>query len=131
MEKQDKIKFWDHNEIRPSDEWGKEISNRLTTSDILLYLVSAASLTSTNCNRELAEALSAEIRVIILERCDWQNHQLGDIQVLPTAGKPINEWFPDAWVGEMWWLVFKKPLTKYSLRRRCRPKHLKKNDVLN
>ena len=56
------------------------------------------SLASENCNRELAEALSANIRVIpiILERCDWLNHQLSDIQVLPVEGKPINEWFPDS-----------------------------------
>ena len=98
MEKKGEIKFWDDNEIRPGDEWHKQISNNLATSDILFYLVSAASLASENCNRELAEALSAKIRVspIILERCDWQNHQLSDLQVLPTEGKPINEWFPDS-----------------------------------
>ena len=98
MEKKGEIKFWDDNEICPGDEWYKEISNNLTTSDILFYLVSAASLASENCNRELVEALSAKIRIIpiILERCDWQNHQLSDIQALPAEGKPINEWFPDS-----------------------------------
>ena len=98
MEKKGEIKFWDDNEIRPSDKWYKKISNNLATSDILFYLVSAASLASENCNRELAKALSAKIRVIpiILERCDWLNHQLSDIQVLPVEGKPINEWFPDS-----------------------------------
>ena len=98
MKKEGKIKLGDDNEIRPGDEWYKKISNNLITSDLLFYLVSAASLTSTNCNRELAEALSTKIRVIpiILERCDWLNHQLGDFQVLPDAGKPINEWFPDS-----------------------------------
>lgn len=98
MEKKGEIKFWDHNEIRLGDKWYKKISNNLATSDILFYLVSAASLASENCNRELAEALSAKIRVIpiILERCDWLNHQLNDIQVLPVEGKPMNEWFPDS-----------------------------------
>ncbi len=98
MEKKGKIEFWDDNEIRLGDKWYKKISNNLATSDILFYLVSAASLASENCNRELAEALSAKIRVIpiILERCDWLNHQLSDIQVLPVEGKPINEWFPDS-----------------------------------
>ena len=98
MEKTGEIKFWDDNEIRPGDEWHKQISNNLATSDILFYLVSAASLASENCNRELGEALSTKIKVIpiILERCDWQNHQLSDIQALPTEGKPINEWFPDS-----------------------------------
>ena len=98
MEKKGEIKFWDDNEIRPGDEWYKKISNNLTTSDILFYLVSAASLASENCNRELAEALNAKIRVIpiILECCDWLNHQLSDFQVLPAEGKPMNEWFPDS-----------------------------------
>ena len=98
MERKGEIKFWDDNEIRPGDEWHKKISKNLNASDILFYLVSAASLASENCNRELAEALSAKIRVIpiILERCDWLNHQLSDIQVLPAEGKPINEWFPDS-----------------------------------
>ena len=97
MEKKGEIKFWGDNEIRLGDEWHKKISKSLNASDILFYLVSAASLASENCNRELAEALSAKIRVIpiILERCDWLNHQLSDFQALPAEGKPINEWFPD------------------------------------
>ena len=98
MEKKGEIKFWDDNEIRLGDKWYKKISNNLATSDILFYLVSAVSLASENCNRELAKALSAKIRVIpiLLERCDWLNHQLSDIQILPAEGKPINEWFPDS-----------------------------------
>ena len=66
----------------------------LLTSDILLYLVSAASLASKNCNKEFAEALKANIRVIpiILESCDWQNHQLSRFEVLPHKGKPISKW---------------------------------------
>lgn len=97
IEEKNEIKFWNDNEIRLGDEGYKKISNNLATSDILFYLVSAASLASENCNRELAEALSANIRVIpiILERCDWLNHQLSDFQALPAEGKPIGEWFPD------------------------------------
>ena len=98
MEDEDKIKLWDDNEILPGDKWYKDISTNLAGSDILLYLVSATSLASKNCNKELAEALSAKIRVIpiILESCDWQNHQLSDFQALPDKGKPINEWEPES-----------------------------------
>ena len=94
MESEGKIKLWDDNEILPGDKWYKDISTNLAGSDILLYLVSATSLASKNCNKELAEALSAKIRVIpiILESCDWQNHQLSDFQALPDKGKSINEW---------------------------------------
>ena len=96
MESEGKIKLGDDNEILPGDEWYKAISTNLAASDILLYLVSATSLASKNCNKELAEALSSEIRAIpiILEDCDWQHHQLSDFQALPDKGKPINKWQP-------------------------------------
>ena len=61
-------------------------------------LTSAHSLDSENCNKELASALNAEIRVIpiILENCDWLNHQLSDFQALPDKGNPINKWQPES-----------------------------------
>ena len=97
MENKGLITIWHDNEILPGDKWYEDISKNLADSDILLYLVSASSLASKNCNKELADALSGEIRVIpiILERCDWLNHQLSDIQALPDKGKPINEWHPE------------------------------------
>ena len=98
MESEGLITIWHDNEILPGDKWYEDISKNLPDSDILLYLVSASSLASKNCNKELAEALSGEIRVIpiILEDCDWLNHQLSDIQALPDQGKPINEWQPES-----------------------------------
>ena len=98
MVRQDLITIWHDNEILPSDRWYEDISKNLADSDILLYLVSYSSLASENCNKELAEALSRKIRIlpIILEDCDWQNHQLSDIQALPDQGKPINEWQPES-----------------------------------
>ena len=98
MENEGKITLWDDNEILPGDEWYKDISTNLDSSDILLYLVSAASLGSKNCNKELAEALNFGIRVIpiILESCDWLNHQISDFQALPDKGLPINKWQPES-----------------------------------
>ena len=101
MEEAGKIDIWDDNKILPGDEWEKDISNNLAASDILLYLVSATSLASKNCNKELAEALNLKIKVIpiILESCDWLEHQLSRFEVLPHKGKPINKWQPesDSW----------------------------------
>ena len=49
----------------------------------------------------MAAALKAEIRVIpiILEPCDWLNHELSDFQALPDRGHPISKWEDesDAW----------------------------------
>ena len=119
MRQESLIDIWHDNEILAGDTWKKEIfSTNLPESDLLLYLVSADSLASENCNKELAEALTKkDIRVIFIisESCDWKNHILrsikapsaeglhpnrwepqilGDIQVLPLEGKPLNEWNP-------------------------------------
>ena len=58
------IELWDDNEILPGDEWYNDIADYLANSHILLYLVSATSLASKNCNKELAEALKTDARVI-------------------------------------------------------------------
>ena len=118
MQREGLINIWHDNEIIAGDRWREEIfSTNLPSSDLLLYLVSASSLYSENCNRELGIALEENIRpiLIILEDCDWKNYKLsnvqavstedcrlneweslnlGDIQALPAEGKPLNEWNP-------------------------------------
>ncbi len=99
MKQQNKLVTWHDGDITGGDKARQEdILKEVADSDILLYLVSATSLASKNCNKELAEALNFDIRVIsiILEDCDWQNHQLSDFQALPDKGKPINEWQPES-----------------------------------
>ena len=98
MEQNGEITAWDDNQILPSDEWEKEIATYLAISDILLYLVSAKSLASKNCNKELAEALQKDKKVIpiVLEDCDWEQHRLSKFEVLPNKGKAINEWTPES-----------------------------------
>ena len=92
------IDVWHDNEILPGDKWRDAIFNNLADSDILLYLTCPYSLASENCNKELTAALNPNIRVIpiILEHCDWENHQLSEFQALPKGVKPINEWIPES-----------------------------------
>ena len=95
MERNGEIKARDDTDIAAGGKARQEdILKEVANSDILLYLVSADSLASENCNKELTEAVRAEKRVIpiILESCDWLNHQLSDFQALPDKGKPINKW---------------------------------------
>jgi tetratricopeptide (TPR) repeat protein len=98
MKREGLISIWHDNEITAGDTWRDAIFNNLNDSDILLYLVSAYSLDSENCNKELAEALNTDITVIsvILEDCDWKNARLSGLQALPEKGKPINTWRPKA-----------------------------------
>ena len=95
MEQQNELITWDDGQLTSGDEALQEdILKKVVDSDLLLYLVSAASLASKNCNRELAEALRQEIRVIpiILEHCDWLHHQLSGFEVLPDKGNPLTKW---------------------------------------
>ena len=95
MEQQNELVTWDDGQLTPGDKALQEdILKKVEDSDLLLYLVSAASLASKNCNKELTEALSQKIRVIpiILEHCDWLNHQLSSFEVLPDKGKPLTKW---------------------------------------
>ena len=93
------IEIWHDNEILPGDKWREVISNNLQSSDILLYIVSATSLASKNCNKELADALektNPRIVPIILEACDWLEHRISNFQALPDFGKPIPNWEPES-----------------------------------
>ena len=89
MKEQKKLVPWHDGDITAGGKARQEdILKEVADSDILLYLVSANSLASENCKKELAEALKRRIRVIpiILEHCDWLNHKLSDFQV--HRGKP-------------------------------------------
>ena len=98
MGRKGEIEIWHDNEMLAGDKWSENISESLAKSDILLYLVSRYSLDSENCNKELAEALQKDKKVIpiILEDCDWQSHELSGFEVLPNKGKAINEWTPES-----------------------------------
>ena len=95
MEQNNELVTWDDGQLTPGDKGLQEdLLKKVADSDLLLYLVSAASLASKNCNKELAEALKREIKVIpiILEHCDWLYHQLSSFEVLPDKGKPLTKW---------------------------------------
>ena len=85
-------------ETVPGGTWRDVVFGNLAGSDILLYLTSPASLASESCNKELAAALKANLRVmpIILEECDWLHHPLSDFPVLPDKGKPVRAWKPES-----------------------------------
>ena len=63
MQREDLISIWHDNEIIAGDKWREEIfTTNLPNSNLLLYLISASSLASENCNRELGIALEENIR---------------------------------------------------------------------
>ena len=97
MEQNNELITWDDGQLTLGDgALQEDILEKVADSDLLLYLVSAESLASKNCNRELTKALKEKLRIIpiILEDCDWLRHRISNSEVLPYKGKPINEWQP-------------------------------------
>ena len=95
MQREGLISTWHDNEIAAGDKWREEIfSTNLPDSNLLLYLVSASSLASENCNRELGISLEENIRpiLIILEACDWENYRISNVQEVSAEGFRLNEW---------------------------------------
>ena len=135
MERNGKIKLRDDTDITAGGNACQEdILKEVADSDVLLYLVSAASLASKNCNRELTEAVRVGSRVIpiILESCDWLNDRLSDFQALPDKGDPINKWQPesDGWQNVVDG-IREAVEEMQSSRGFVHPKHPKKNYALN
>ena len=131
MQQRNELVTWHDAEMIGGDKWREDIFKHLADSDILLYLVSAASLASENCNKELAEAVSSNVRIIpiILEDCDWQNHQLSDFQALPDKGNPISKWQPEGWQNVVDGI--RKIVDKCNLKWIRHPRHLRKCYLLN
>ena len=95
MEQENELKTWHDGNIIAGDAARQEdILKEVATSDLLLFLVSADSLASAGCKKELEEALKRDIKVIpiLLEHCDWKYHQLSNVEILPDKGKPISKW---------------------------------------
>lgn len=93
------ILVWHDREIQPGMNWKQEIDIRLNSSNIILLLVSANFIKSDYCysiemQKALAKHKAGEARVIpiILRPVLWKETPLGDLQALPTNGKPITLW---------------------------------------
>jgi tetratricopeptide (TPR) repeat protein len=93
------IESWTDHEIRPGQEWEKEIFSALEKADIVLLLVSASFIASDFCySREMTRAVerhdagSARVVPIILRPCDWKSAPFAKLQSLPAGAKPVTDW---------------------------------------
>ena len=93
LRQEGEIEIWHDEELTPGDEWQEAIEEKLRDADIVLYLVSASSLKSDQCNYELSLTIEEKKTYIpiILKACDWKSKsEISDIQALPEEGKPIS-----------------------------------------
>ncbi len=93
------VTTWHDRELLPGTTWKQEIDKHLETSDIVLLLISPNFMSSDYCySIEMQKALErqarGETRVIpvILRPVSWQETPIGELQALPTEGKPIVRW---------------------------------------
>ncbi|RAJ92923.1 toll/interleukin-1 receptor domain-containing protein [Aliidiomarina maris] len=90
---------WHDRMIPPGEQWKETIDDRLRNAKIILLFLSPHFIASKYCYEiEGQEALkrntSGEAFVIpvILRPCAWQASPYGELQALPTDGKPISTW---------------------------------------
>lgn len=95
----EEIEIWHDRKILPSQDWSKEISEKLESSDIVICLISADFIASTYCyGKELSRSLELQEEgklkciCIILKPCDWHDLPLSKFQCIPEDGKPITKW---------------------------------------
>ncbi len=101
------IKSWYDNEILPGAQWEQEIADRLDETDLVLLLISPDFVASKYCYEvELKRAMErrakkkTEVLAIIIRKTNaWEKlpageMTLGDLNALPTSGKPIPSWKP-------------------------------------
>ena len=90
------ITVWHDDAIIPGEVASQDfIIEELADCDILLFLLSSASLASNNCNLELESAVDHNIPIIsvLLESCDWENHTIVKRpRILPSNANPIKSW---------------------------------------
>jgi Flp pilus assembly protein TadD len=94
-----KIITWFDRDIHPGSDWAQEIDLHLNTADIVLLFVSADFIFSNYCwgvemkrALEMHKADEAHVIPIILRPVDWKETPIGELQALPTEGRPVTKW---------------------------------------
>ncbi len=99
MKQQGLIAEWHDRDIKPGQEWKKEINKNLQEADIILLLVTANFIASKYCDSpEVDLALQrhreqeAWVIPILLRSTDWETSPIGELQALPYNLKPVDLW---------------------------------------
>ncbi|MFL5592623.1 MAG: TIR domain-containing protein [Ktedonobacteraceae bacterium] len=93
------ISEWHDRNIHAGTDWEHDIETHLNTANIILLLVSPDFISSEYCyGVEMQKALErqrlgeAYVIPIILRSVYWQATPIGQLQALPTDGKPVTLW---------------------------------------
>lgn len=100
-ERNGRIIKWHDRMIPAGTGWRNEIDARLERSHVVLLFMSPHFIESRYCYEVEGDVAlrrhrdgSARVIPIILRPCDWQQTPFGELQALPTDGRPVSLW-PD------------------------------------
>lgn len=89
------VELWHDRRLVAGAEVFPNIEAALDRAQIVLLLVSEASLASHECQREMWRAMEnrkrggADVVPVILQACGWRAAPLGQLSALPTDGVPV------------------------------------------
>jgi hypothetical protein len=97
MKRSGYIDVWHDRKIVPGQKFDSEIQHKISNSQIFLFLISPAFISSDYCvDKEYltAKAMHANgdaiVIPIIVRDCDWDVHGLRTFQALPTDANPVT-----------------------------------------
>ena len=93
------ISEWNDRKITPGQDWSSEISDNLTSAQLILFLISSSFMSSDYCINveakralELHNAGKARLIPIVIRPVDWGGSDLAALQGLPKDAEPISSW---------------------------------------
>jgi O-acetyl-ADP-ribose deacetylase (regulator of RNase III) len=93
------IEEWQDNMLVPGDQWDDQISDKLETAQIILFLISPDFMDSTyiasvEVKRALERHAAGEARLIpiVVRDTHWEGHQLSKLHALPKDARPVSDW---------------------------------------
>jgi len=99
MRRNDVIQLWNDKDIVPGEQWEKELLKRLTTADIIIFLVSPSLLNSDYIDRvEIEGAMERHkneelvIIPILIRPSYFEESKFKTFQGLPGDLKPVADW---------------------------------------
>jgi len=97
LKQNSKIVEWHERKIKPGSNFNVEISNKIETSDIIIFLISKDFLNSDYCfGVEVEKAFllhkqgRIEIVPILLKPCLFEESRFSQLQIIPRDAQPIS-----------------------------------------
>ncbi len=102
------INEWHDRKIIAGQAWAGQISEHLSSSELIIFLISSSFLDSDYCiNVEVKKAMEmheegrAILIPIIIRPSDWESSPLSKLQALPKDAKAVSSWsnIDEAWLN--------------------------------